>query len=126
VYGERQLTEGAYATAIGIFLEQLKEGKPFTIFGDGEQRRDFTYVKDVVRANLSAVDVPHGIYNVGTGRNYSINEVVNIINKDHPKIYSAPQPGEYPATLADTTRFQKAFGWKPETKLEDWLTNLNS
>ena len=121
VYGERQLTTGAYATAIGIFLKQYKENKIFTVFGDGNQRRDFTYVKDVVKANLQAVNAPPGVYNVGTGRNYSINEITALIDFSHPTFHSAPKPGEYPVTLANTDKFEKTFGWKPETKLEDWL-----
>lgn len=123
VYGERQLTEGAYATAIGIFLKQFKDGHVFTINGDGEQRRDFTYVKDVIKANIDALRVPHGVYNVGTGRNYSVNEVTKLISKTHPHINRPPCPGEYPETLASLEKFEKAFGWKPETKLEDWLCN---
>ena len=121
VYGERQLVEGAYATAIGIFLRQKERDEPFTIFGTGEQRRDFTYVKDVVRANLEAVNAPYGVYNVGTGVNYSINEVCDLISKTHPRRYLSPKPGEYPVTLASTNKFANTFGWKPETKLQDWL-----
>ena len=121
VYGERQLTEGAYATAIGIFLKQKAQGKVFTINGDGEQRRDFTYVKDVVKALVQAPSVATGVYNVGTGRNYSINEITKLIGKSHPFIHLPPKKGEYPATLASTDKFESTFGWKPETKLEDWL-----
>ena len=124
VYGERQLTEGAYATAIGIFLLQKQKGKAFTINGDGNQRRDFTYVKDVVRANVEAVDMPNGTYNVGTGRNYSINELVKLIGPDRPTFHLPKKPGEYPETLADMKKFEKTFGWRPQTKLEDWLKSL--
>lgn len=124
VYGERQLTEGAYATVIGIFLLQKSKGLCFTINGTGEQRRDFTYVKDVVRANLDAVNVPSGVYNVGTGINYSVNELAKLIGADRPT-FTLPAPqGEYPVTLADMTRFEKTFGWKPESRLESWIKSL--
>lgn len=120
VFGERQPTTGAYAVAMGIFMRQMKEGKPITIFG-GEQRRDFTYVKDVVRANIDAMNVPHGVYNVGTGVNYSINEIVDLISKTHPREYSDYKPGEYPVTLADMTKFEKVFGWKPQSIVPSWI-----
>ena len=84
VYGERQPLRGQYAPVVGIFLRQRAAGEPLTIVGDGEQRRDFTYVGDVVNANLkttATTDVPdtfYGqVYNVGCGRNYSVNELAD-------------------------------------------------
>lgn len=83
VYGPRQLLSGAYATVIGIFLKQAKSGKPLTIVGDGEIQRDFTHVYDVVRANLAAAKLSKvckgEVINIGTGHNYSINQVASII-----------------------------------------------
>jgi nucleoside-diphosphate-sugar epimerase len=83
VYGPRQLLSGAYATVVGIFLKQLKDGKPLTIVGDGSIQRDFTHVSDVVRANILAAQsdkVGRGeVINIGTGKNYSINEVASMI-----------------------------------------------
>jgi len=122
VYGERQLTEGTYATVIGIFLRQLAAGEPFTIVGDGEQRRDFTYVKDVAAANLAAAEPGRtGTYNIGTGENHSINEIAAMISVEHPRVQLPPRPGEYPATLADSGAARERLGWKPSTRLPDWL-----
>ena len=83
VYGERQPLVGQYAPVVGLFLEQWKRGEPLTIVGDGEQRRDFTHVRDVVRANIAAAerasDISGEIINVGTGTNHSVNQVANMI-----------------------------------------------
>ncbi|MBI2062890.1 MAG: NAD-dependent epimerase/dehydratase family protein [Candidatus Yanofskybacteria bacterium] len=83
VYGPRQLSSGNYATVIGIFLKQEKQGKPLTIVGDGRMRRDFTHVYDVVRANMLAAQskkVGRGeVINIGPGKSYSINEVAAMI-----------------------------------------------
>lgn len=132
VYGERQLVDGAYATVIGIFLDQYKKDVPFTVVGDGTQRRDFTYVKDVVMANIQSMmklirpsvsSGPKGtfkIYNVGTGKNYSVNEIADLIDPLHPKT-TAPARIEPWQTQADNSLIQADLGWKPGTNFEDWL-----
>lgn len=125
VYGERQSVEGAYSTVLGIFLKQKKEGKPLTIVGDGNQRRDFTYVKDVVRANILAMKSEKAVghlINIGSGCNYSVNEVAKIIDKNH--IFISPRPGESRVTLADISKAKRLLGWQPKTKLADWLKNV--
>lgn len=109
VYGERQLLGGAYATILGIFLKQKAEAEPLTITADGEQRRDFTYVKDVARANLLAMKW-HGAYNIGGGKNYSINELADIVGGE--KKYIPGRLGEVRETLADNSKAKK-FGWVP-------------
>lgn len=122
VYGERQSVQGAYSTVIGIFLKQKKEGKPLTIVGDGNQRRDFTYVKDVVQANILAMKSKKAIghlINIGSGFNYSVNDVAKIIDKNH--VFIPPRPGESRVTLADISKAKKLLGWQPKTKLADWL-----
>ena len=94
VYGPRQLLSGAYATVMGIFLKQLKDGKPLTIVGDGSIQRDFTHVSDVVRANILAAQsnkVGKGeVINIGTGKNYSINEVASMILTPPERGYVLP------------------------------------
>ncbi len=94
VYGPRQLLSGAYATVLGIFLKQFKEGKPLTIVGDGGIKRDFTHVFDVVRANILAaqsIKVGKGeVINIGTGKNYSINEVASMIMTPPERGYVLP------------------------------------
>lgn len=96
VYGQRQLLTGAYATVIGIFLKQTKDGKPLTIVGDGSIRRDFTYISDIVRANMLAAKssrVGKGeVINIGTGKNYSINEVAAmILTPNTPQLFGGSQ-----------------------------------
>jgi UDP-glucose 4-epimerase len=125
VYGERQPLRGQYAPVIGIFLRQRAAGEPLTIVGDGNQRRDFTHVSDVVKANILAAitEVDSNafgqIYNVGTGTNYSINQIARMIN--HETVNIAPRPGESRVTLANNQKLCNTFGWNPTIKLEDWI-----
>lgn len=125
VYGERQPLRGQYAPVIGIFLRQKAAGEKLTIVGDGNQRRDFTHVSDVVRANImAAISNPDSeafgqVYNVGTGTNYSIKQIARMI--DHPTVNIAPRPGEARVSLANNQKIRKTFGWSPTVKLEEWL-----
>jgi UDP-glucose 4-epimerase len=135
VYGERQQIKGQYAPVIGIFQRQKKNGEPMTIVGDGEQRRDFTHVSDVVSANILAATKTFNrwqedetknyiyqfgqIYNVGTGVNYSVNEIAKIIGGNTINI--PPRVGESRITLANISKIKKQLGWEPKIKLEDWL-----
>lgn len=123
VYGPREPVKGQYAPVIGLFKRQSSEGKPMTIVGDGEQRRDFTYIDDVVEANIlsakSKIKNSFNIYNVGSGKNYSINEVAGMIGKDVKKIDK--RPAEVRETLADINLTTKDLGWKPTHSLEDMI-----
>ena len=111
---------------IGIFLRQLRDGQPLTIVGDGEQRRDFTNVLDVVQANILAAtkklddDAFGEVYNVGTGINHSINQIANMIS-DNVK-YIPPRLGEARITLAHNYKIKGRLGWEPKIKLEDWIS----
>ena len=125
VYGERQPIRGQYAPVIGIFLRQLEAGQPLTIVGDGEQRRDFTYVKDIVNANIMAAlsnadkEAYGQVYNVGSGVNYSINEVAEMISSNVK--YIPPRLGEARISLANIDKIYKTFAWKPQQNLEKWV-----
>ena len=125
VYGERQPLRGQYAPVVGIFLRQRANGEPLTIVGDGDQRRDFTHVSDVVSANILAAtsnvnDSAFGqVYNVGTGINHSVNEIADMISENTTNI--PPRIGESRITLADNSKLCHTFGWKPTIKLEDWI-----
>jgi UDP-glucose 4-epimerase len=125
VYGERQPVRGQYAPVIGIFLRQLTAGEPLTIVGDGEQRRDFTYVGDVVNANILAAtkdvndEVFGQVYNVGSGKNYSINEIAGMISDNIINI--PPRIGEARTSLANNQKLRSTFGWEPTMKIEDWV-----
>ena len=126
VYGERQPLRGQYAPVIGIFLRQRSDGEALTIVGDGEQRRDFTHVSDVVSANVLAATVEvdnefYGkLYNVGNGVNYSINEIADTISDNQANI--PPRIGESRVTLADNTKLKETFGWDPKVNLMEWIS----
>jgi UDP-glucose 4-epimerase len=126
IYGERQPLRGQYAPVIGIFLRQRAAGEPLTIVGDGEQRRDFTYVGDVVTANVLAAtkEVDESafgqLYNIGTGTNYSVNQVASMISDYTVNI--PPRIGEARTSLADNNKMRDTFGWDPKMKLEDWIS----
>ena len=125
VYGERQPVRGQYAPVIGIFLRQLASGEILTIVGDGQQRRDFTYVKDIVNANIMAAisnadkEAYGQVYNVGSGINYSINEVASMISKDVKHI--SPRVGEARISLANVDKIYETFAWKPQQDLKEWI-----
>ena len=122
IYGERQNVGGAYAMVIGIFVDQLLNGKPMTIRGDGEQRRDFTYVGDVVNANILASqseNVGNGeVINIGNGDNRSINDIADMIGGDRINVEPVIEPK---ATLANNSLAEELLGWKPTQNIEDWI-----
>ena len=128
VYGNRQPLKGQYAPVIGIFLRQLDREEQLTIVGDGEQRRDFVNVLDVVNANILAAtkkldkDAFGQIYNVGTGKNYSVNEIASFISDNTINIDA--RPGEAKITLAHISRIQGTLGWEPTIKVEDWIKEV--
>lgn len=127
VYGERQPLRGQYAPVIGIFLRQRAAGESLTIVGDGEQRRDFTYVGDVVNANvMAAISNPDPsafgqVYNIGTGNNYSVNQIAEMFC--HQTVNIEPRPGEARISLANNQKMKNTFGWQPTMKLEDWISS---
>jgi len=124
VFGERQNLGGAYATVVGIFLNQLIKKNPLTINGDGNQRRDFTYVGDVVSANILAAkskNVGKGeVINIGNGENISINELAKNIGGE--VVYNEPLNEPF-ANLADIKKAKKLLDWEPTTDLISWIKN---
>lgn len=124
VFGENQsIANGGDGLALAIFLKQYKEGKPFTVVGTGEQRRDFVYVGDVVRANIIAADyletaTEFKVFDVGNGYNYSINEVLDMIDPKHPRVHIPPrvEPFENKADINKRLPL-----WTPKTTLPQWL-----
>ena len=125
VYGERAPRKGQYAPVIGIFQRQKEAGESLTIVGDGEQRRDFVHVKDVARANIMAAisnaepEAYGQVYNIGSGKNYSVNEIASFISDDTINI--EPRDGEARETLANIDKVYNTFGWKPEIDVKDWI-----
>jgi UDP-glucose 4-epimerase len=122
IYGERQNVGGAYAMVIGIFADQRLRGEPMTIRGDGEQRRDFTYVGDVVNANILASQsekVGKGeVINIGNGDNRSINEIADMVGGDRVNVDPVIEP---PETLADNSKARELLGWKPKGNIDTWI-----
>ena len=125
VYGDRQPLVGQYAPVIGLFLEQWKKHEAFTIVGDGEQRRDFTHVDDVVKANIAAAerasDISGELINVGTGTNYSVNQIADMICNQYTKNFIPPRPAEARVTLADISKAKKLLGYMPSIEISDWI-----
>lgn len=122
VFGERQLTEGAYATVLGIFQKQKAEGKPLTIIGDGTQKRDFTYVADSVDATVRCLspEAYQEDFNIGRGDNFSIQEIADLISPN--QTYLPFVEGEMYETLCDNTKATQMLGWKPTISVKDWLS----
>ncbi len=127
VYGERQCLGGSYATVLGIFLDQLQNDKPLTINGDGNQRRDFTYVGDVVKANILASlskKVGGGeVINIGSGINISINEVANMIGDKFEFKQALKEPF---ANLASIEKAKKLLDWEPKMHLNSWIASYKN
>jgi len=126
VYGPRQPREGSYVPIIGIFLTKKKQEQILTITGDGEQTRDFTYVSDVVGANILAMEkdtVGKGeVINVGAGENHTINKIAKMVGGEIT--YIPLPPGEMRDTLADITKARKLLDWQPKITLEEGIKKL--
>lgn len=122
VYGLRQPTSGAYSLVMGIFADQRLNGLPLRIFGDGEQRRDFTFVDDVVTANIKAgksLNVGAGeVINIGNGDNRSVNDIAGYIGGEREYLDPVIEPRE---TLANNTLARKLLNWSPTMRVEDWI-----
>jgi len=128
VYGERMPSRGFYAPVIGIFDRQKRNGEKMTITGDGEQRRDFIYVKDVVSGLIASVFSPSEkvngkVFNLGTGKNYSINEIAQMLGGEY--IYISARTGDARETLADIKSVTSALEWLPQMPLHVWIRTLN-
>jgi UDP-glucose 4-epimerase len=120
VYGHHQASDGAYCNVLGIFERQFKNGEPLTITGDGEQRRDFTNVEDIVDG---LIRVSHRTtlgrhigeeFEFGNGKNYSINELVEGFGKEYPKEYIPKWEGEVRESLCVDKKAIKELGWNPK------------
>lgn len=124
VYGPGQPGEGAYALVLGIFLKRFKAGKKLEVHGSGEQRRDFIHVYDVVEANKMAMEseVSGEIFNIGSGKNYSINDLADHFPID--RYYTERREGDAEETLADIGKAKSLLGWKPTVSLRDGINQL--
>jgi UDP-glucose 4-epimerase len=126
VYGPNQRFD-AYGNAIPIFVFQMLRGQIITIFGDGEQTRDFVNVRDVVQANLKAADTRgvSGAFNIGSATRVSINDLVNDLAAElggDPDVrHGPPRPGDVRDSLADISAATASFGFSPSVSLDDGL-----
>jgi len=124
VYGPRQPIVGQWATVIGLFEELSKANESLTVVGDGEQRRDFTHINDIVSGlmSLGNKEWKAEIFSLGTGKNYSILELVDMFEGE--KVHLQPRPGEARVTLADITEIKKATSWVPTGDLAQYIKNF--
>ncbi|MDH5326614.1 MAG: SDR family oxidoreductase [Gammaproteobacteria bacterium] len=124
VYGPRVRTNGAYGAVFGVFLAQKANNKPYTVVGNGQQTRDFTYVTDVAGAFLRAAEskLDGEIMNVGSGNHYSINRLVEHLGGD--VVYVPKRPGEPDCTFADVRKITTLLGWSPKVDFETGIGNM--
>ena len=130
VYGPNERAKGIYANIVSQFLWEMQDGKTPVIYGDGEQTRDFVFVKDVVQAGMLAMkkDV-FGVFNVGTGMSYSFNDIVRLLNNElgteiEPQHIENPVKNYVGHTLADITKIRDVLGYNPEYSLEQGIKEL--
>ncbi|HLG68791.1 MAG TPA: SDR family oxidoreductase [Chloroflexota bacterium] len=124
VYGPRSRTNGTYGAVFGVFLAQKLAGEPYTVIGDGNQTRDFTFVTDVANAFITAAEssVVGEIFNVGSGGTYSVNRLVQLLGG--PVVHIPKRPGEPDCTFADTTKIRSVLGWRPSVSFEDGVAEM--
>ncbi len=126
VYGDRQHSTGQYAPVLGVFMKMRNGGNPLTITGDGSQRRDFVNVKDVAKANILAAtncETTGEFYNVGSGDNFSVQEIADMISTN--QTYIDKRPGEVQETKAVLAKIEKDLEWEPTVNLKNWLLEVN-
>jgi UDP-glucose 4-epimerase len=124
VYGPRSRTSGTYGAVFGVFLAQKLAKKPFTVVGDGNQTRDFTFVSDIVRAIDSAANssLSGKIYNVGSGKSISVNRIAELLGGS--KTFIPKRPGEPDCTFADISKIKKELKWNPKFSIEEGIKIL--
>ncbi|MDQ3068382.1 MAG: GDP-mannose 4,6-dehydratase [Acidobacteriota bacterium] len=123
-YGTRSRTSGAYGAVFGVFLRQKLAGVPFTVVGDGTQRRDFLFVTDVARAFVAAAetDLTGRIWNLGAGNPQSVNRLVELLGGT--AVHIPRRPGEPDCTMADISRITADLGWAPEVGFEQGVATI--
>ena len=124
VYGPRSRTSGTYGAVFGVFLAQKLANQPFTVVGNGEQTRDFTFVKDITRALIMAAKSKHSCktYNVGSGQKVSINRLVELLGGN--KVYIPRRPGEPDCTFADISKIKSDLKWIPNISIEQGVKEI--
>ena len=132
VYGPHQLESGTYATVLGIFEKQYREGKPLTVTGDGQQRRDFTHIEDIVDGLIKCMEAMHGavdmryageIFELGRGVNHSINEITEMFGQTEVE-YVPARPGEYDVTLCDYSKASEILNYNPVKNIDEYIKGV--
>jgi nucleoside-diphosphate-sugar epimerase len=128
VFGPKQDPTSQYAAAIPRFINALLVNKPPLVYGDGEQSRDFTYVDNVVQANILAIEAPEApgqILNIAYGKQVTVNELIKTLNailgKKIQPIYESSRPGDIRHSLADISQARRILGFSPTVSLEEGL-----
>jgi UDP-glucose 4-epimerase len=128
VFGPRQNPYSQYAAVVPLFLTAVAEGRPVTIFGDGGQARDFTYVENVLQANLLAAEAPGvsgRIFNVAAGAPASVNDLADaigrLLGREVEKVYAEPRAGDIRNSFGDVSAAREVLGFEPTIDLEDGL-----
>ena len=129
VYGPGEIVDGDWAAVVGKWRRQVKNGEPITIVGDGEQRRDFTYIDDIIEGlwKIGVKDIKHeDAWELGTGMNYSINEVYNWFKEKFgvESITIPDQSGNYRETIRENDDSLKKLNWKPTDQLKNYILKL--
>ncbi len=129
VYGEGELVDSHMAAVIGVWRAQVKKNYPITIIGDGKQRRDFTHIDDIVDGLIRVAESDKGhedAWELGTGKNYSINEVADMFIQrfNCVKVYMSEQKGNYRETLRVNSDAIDMLGWQPKDRLKEYIENL--
>jgi UDP-glucose 4-epimerase len=123
-YGPRSRTSGAYGAVFGVFLRQKLAGQPFTVVGDGTQRRDFVFVSDVARAFLAACETALSgrIWNIGAGKPQSVNRLVELLGGE--AVHIPKRPGEPDCTHANINLIRGDLGWEPTVSFEEGVARV--
>jgi UDP-glucose 4-epimerase len=129
VFGPGEIVDGKWAAVIGLWRRQVRDGEPLTIVGDGEQRRDFTHIDDIVDALIKigfGTESVEDAWELGTGFNYSLNEVADIFIEKFgcEKIYIPQQRGNYQQTLRENDLALEKLDWKPTDRLKEYINGL--
>ena len=129
VFGPGEIVDGKWAAVIGLWRRQVRDGEPLTIVGDGEQRRDFTHIDDIVDALIKigfGTESVEDAWELGTGFNYSLNEVADIFIEKFgcEKVYIPQQRGNYQQTLRENDLALEKLDWKPIDRLKEYINGL--
>jgi UDP-glucose 4-epimerase len=129
VYGTGEITEGKWAAVIGKWRGQVQQNHPITIVGDGEQRRDFTHIDDIVDGLIKigfGTDTHEDAWELGTGFNYSLNEVAELFVEKFSavKVYMSQERGNYKETIRVNNDAIDKLGWTPTDKLKEYIESL--